>query len=278
MKEIDPYLVSGNAKVFVLGKEKGKNWKTDFGKHFEVHNILKKENIKNVYIPDTSHFTGRLCSHEAFCDKSTVEGINVYNGCSAEGLLVPKNNAIFLLSADCPSIVYHDIENKILVAAHAGLGSVIDKTKILTDRQTRLNESIVHDILKHAHKPTKKCEIFIVCGISHKNFRYKTDDPIHGENNEIILNYLLKTYGQKTVPQGKTHGGISIPAIIKKQFCKCGIKEEYIHIDCIDTFSRTYKDPKDKHTKRVIHKYWSHARSLQTNEPEGRNGILILNT
>lgn len=259
----DVKFTSGNAEIFIFGNSK--NWKDDFENHPEVISLLKERKIKNVYLPKTSTFCGTLDSSNNFSLKSTVSGIKVMNGLCTEGLVVPKGSAVVLYSADCPTIFYHDLKNELLIVAHAGLGSLIDKDKIIKGKATRLNESVIDELMNLAkEKETNNHEIFILCGIGESSFKYDINDPIYGEANKKIFAYLNNHYGTQAVPFGSQKGNISLLGIIEGQFDSYGINTLKIRNDGIDTYS----DPR----------FWSHFQEVQLGRKGlERNAILIVN-
>ncbi|MFZ2072195.1 MAG: laccase domain-containing protein [Minisyncoccia bacterium] len=260
MKTKKVHLASENAEIFLFGRPK--NWKDDFRNHQEIFPILKEKGITNIYLPDPTDFNGLLCKPADFKKEDKFNNINLFEECKAEGIVIPKNSGMFICTADCPTIVFHDIENDMLIAAHAGFGSVVDKTKITTDKPSRNHEGVVEEIMKKI-KNTSMYEIHILCGISYNNFRYDINHFMHGETNKKIFDYLLKEYGDNAVPRGMEHGGISVPGIIKEQFICYGVDLDKITSDGIDTYA-------DKD-------WWSHHRSINLEGKKcGRNGILIL--
>jgi copper oxidase (laccase) domain-containing protein len=259
----DVKLKSGNAEFFIFGNSK--NWKDDFKNHPELISILKERKIKDVYIPHTSTFCGTLSNSNNFSLKSTVNGIRVMNGLYTEGLVVPKGSAVVLYSADCPTIIYHDLKNGLLIVAHAGLGSLIDKQKIIIDVASRPNESVIDELMSLAkEKETNNYEIFVLCGIGESSFKYDINDPVYGDTNKKIFAYLNNHYGTQAVPFGSKKGNISLLGIIEGQLDSYGINTIKIQNDGIDTYS----DPR----------FWSHFRNVQIGQKGlERNAILIVN-
>jgi copper oxidase (laccase) domain-containing protein len=256
---------SGDADIYMFGKPK--NWKDDFYFHTQVISLLMQNKIEKIYFPDISSFTGEICEHDEFTYSTKVEkfGLEIFKNKKVEGLVVPNGSAIFLCTADCPVIIYHDLTNDVLIVAHAGLSSVIDKQKVLTSRRSRFNESVVESIIDYLDEnieETDDYEIFIVCGISYESFIYSPYDEVHGENNKKILEFIVDKYGIDAVPLGVDHGGISIQNIIKHQFIGWGFDENKIHIDEVDTCT----DPR----------WHSHAEFVQKGGVDGRNGFLVI--
>jgi len=260
LDEIVPNFNSEDLDVFVLGKPK--NWRDDIKNHPEIIYHLLKEGIERLYIPNISGFTGVVCEAYQFDHHSNIGNLKIYNHAQTEGLVIPKKSATLLCTADCPTIIYHDFSNDILIVAHAGLGSVIDRKKALTGSPSRFHESVIDDIMKHTEE-TDNYEILIVGGIRPDHFRYSVNNAVYGNHNYKFLTYLLNDYGSCSVPFGIDHGGISVQGIIKKQLVDWyEIDPGKIRCDNIDTYS----DPN----------LWSHVESVKTGGQDGRNGILVL--
>lgn len=244
------------SEILIFGKPE--NWKDDY---LKLAPILLERGIKTVYIPDASTFNGSISSPFDFCDEGAICGMKIFSGCKTEGLVIPKDSAALITTADCPTVVYHDISDDFLVVAHAGLGSVIDLKKVVTGEKSREMESVVDD-LSDFIITDNEYEIFIVCGISYNSYFFDPDSPVWGEKNKRILAYLTNEYGSNTVPI-KSKGGISIQAIIKHQFIRYGIDVEKITCDGVDTYTDS--------------RFWSHRRTSQVKEEgSGRNGILVV--
>lgn len=261
--EINSSLIQFHSKeigIFVFGKPK--NWRSSFKNHPELIQILREKNIKKVYIPKVSTFTGKLALEKDFCKDNEIEGIEIVNGFDAEGLVLPQSTAVFLTTADGYTVTCHNPIDKTLIVFHAGLRSLVDRMSIIRGVSSRPNESVVDDLMKYVKKPGQY-DIFINCGVSSTFFCYDLRNPSYGETNMKILTYLIKNY-KEAVPHGLEHGGISIKNILIEQFLRHGFKRGKIYDeDGIDTG----KDDR----------FWSHSRSFLLGQKEcGRNGILVM--
>jgi copper oxidase (laccase) domain-containing protein len=255
------HLSGKTAEIIVLGKPY--NWK-DPENYFYLRPILIKRNIKTIYIPKTSTFTGIIEDPLSFTRESKIGEIKIMDGCITDGIVIPKNSGVLMLSADCPTIVYHDLDNDLLIAVHAGLRSIVDKQKILNDNPSRAHESVVDDLVSYIYKNSANYKIFVICGIHSSSFCYKISNLEFGNNNKKILDYLIKKYGEEAVPLGVNHGGISLYDIIKEQFIRHGINPTNIIYDGINTYTDQ--------------RFWSHSEAFFSKEEKdcGRNGILVL--
>jgi copper oxidase (laccase) domain-containing protein len=265
---VDPVVLSSkNADIYMYGKPV--NWKDDFYFHTQVIELLRKEKISKIFFPNISSFTGEICEEDDFGRSSKVEkfGFEIFQGKKTEGLVLPKNSAVFLCTADCPVIICQDRTEDLLIVAHAGLGSIIDKSLILHDHKSRLVESVVDDIMDYLDEEdyeARYLEVHIIGGISHESFVYSPDDQVFGEDNKKLLKFIIDKYGSDVVPLGSSHGGISIPNMIKQQLLKWGVRSYEISIDEIDTYTDS--------------RFWSHAEFVKNGSVgiDGRNGILVI--
>lgn len=254
-------LASEKAKILIYGKPR--NWKEDFHDHINIFIQLRDQGIQKLYYPNVSGFTGTICEENDFKETFMLEkfGLQVFRHYEIDGMVIPKNSAGFMCTADCPVIIFHDLANDKLIMAHAGLASLVDKPRILTGHKSRHSEGVIDDLMFYADD-IEHYEIFVLCGISASSFTYSTNDLVHGKNNEKILDYLIKRYGQSAVPYGKEHGGISLKSIIIGDFSNHGVSSEKIYFDGTDTYS----DPR----------FWSHTEFTQKGGIDGRNGILVI--
>ena len=250
-----------NIKISVLGKPV--NWKLN-SSFVNIAGILQEHNVQNLYVPDPSDFTGQISSSNDFVKSSKLQNdISIMNGISTEGLILPKNSASLIATGDCPTIVVYNHDTKEILTAHAGLGSIIDKNYVYHNEKSRKNESVVDRICEKFFG--YNCQIMILCGISYQSFIYSISDPNYSEINKKMLDYIIKKYGEHSIPCGIEHGGISIHTIIKTQFEKNNFDPNSIICDGIDTYTDE--------------SYWSHSRFVKKQETgmNGRNGILTIN-
>lgn len=252
---------SQNAEIFVFGKPY--NWKDNANLHLLLPTLEKSE-VKTVYIPDCSDFTANISDVSEFQKEFDIGGIMFKTGCNTDGLVIPKGSAVIFRTADCPTIVLHDIENDLLLGTHAGLESLIDKKKLTTGAPFRSNDSVVDEIVRFIpSSSTNHYEIFVVGGISSSNFVYNINDPVYGETNRKIFYYLNNNFGRDAVPRNTAKGNISLFGIIRCQFERYGFDPDKVVSDGLNTFS----DPM----------LWSHYEEcLHSNKGIERNCVLII--
>ena len=257
---ISEILLGGGSSIYVVGKPI--NWASYIENLFELLEPLREKDIKKVYVPNIFKFNGQISTPEKFIKVCNLEEVEIYSGVEADGLKIPPGAAAFFRTADCPVIVYYDESRNILVAAHAGLASIIDKQLILTRKKSRKHFGIVDEIYSKVPSADNPI-IHIVCGISSKSFIYDPLHPEYGEDNKEILRYLFHEYGRYALPKGYQTGNISIRGIITKKF--------------MDYFNgKRFCIANDGLNTATNNRLWSHTRSVQYGEHEGRNGILVI--
>lgn len=250
-------------KTFIFGKPL--DWKDNANLYYLIP-ILKENGINNVFLQDTSDFNATIVQSSDFVSHFEVEGINFFRGVKADGMIIPSQSAAIFRSADCPTIIFHDIENDLLIGAHAGLESLIDKKKLATGAPFRDHESVVDEIVRFIPlSTTNHYEIFILAGISSRNFIYDISNPIYKDINLKIFSYLLKKYGLDAVPRSTAKGNISLLGITKCQFGRYGFDSDKVISDGLDTFSDS--------------RLWSHfEENLHGNNGLERNCVLIIHS
>jgi len=229
-----------------------------------VFQIASDLGIRNVYHPDTSNSNAKICRPRDFT-KVKVDGIEIYSGCLTDGVsLVGQENAVWLQTADCPTIIaYHHLTDEVIVA-HAGRASLIDEKGLRTGKASRQPESVARVIYEHLidyfRQTSVNIEIHSCCGIGPIQFRHPTNHPQYGSFNETMNRYIALFYGVDCFLGGDINcGALDLHRLIHNQFRLCGIPADNIRKDVIDTanqrelfFSRRGGDPTGHNTILVI--------------------------
>ncbi len=242
-----------------------------------LRNLAQKYAVNRIYAPKPTFFNGIVCHPGELKKRFLIErDITIYRGKNADGVVVPRGAGFFVTSADCPTIVVCDTRHDILIAAHAGLWSLLDKSLVLgierPRHEKRPHKSVVDAMMAHLPKHNRgHLEIIITCGIDSPNYVFDPRHPKYGDTNIRLLAYLDEMYGENTNPRnqnGKPY--LSLKSIIKHQFEAYGIDPHTIHHDGIDTYSDIDHDGN--------YKYWSNARAHNLKkecEIPKRNGVFI---
>lgn len=226
--------------------------------------------VKNIFAPSCKKFNTKIVCENDLRHKIRLRGgLVIHQGFFADGvILTTKGNAFFIASADCPTIVA--IGKNIAITAHAGLGCLIDKNKIYSNKPSRKHESVVDAIMEKfikARENTDEMRVFITCGIKDVNYSYPITHPQYGNRNKTLINYLLRKYAYCLM--GDFGGGsISINNLIEEQFVRWGVWPKNVIFDDIDTYG----------DKSFSGNYLWHscARGKTPKEKKKRNGVLVI--
>lgn len=227
--------------------------------------------VKNIFAPSCKKFNAEIIHTEKLRHKTRLRGGPMFHrGYFADGvILTAKDDAFFIASADCPTLVA--IGKNIAIIAHAGLGCLIDKYKIYNNKPSRKHESVVDSIMEKFIKTREnidEIQIFITCGIKGANYSYPSYHPQYGNKNKILINYLLRKYSYSLLGLGDCSNGlISLGNLIENQFVLYGVPTENIAFDDIDTYSDNILGK---------HLWHSCARGKTSKEKKRRNGVLII--
>ena len=244
-KDYEPF--GGKVKILVFGKSApGHNFKPK-----NLFQVVRNLGIKVLYHPDTSTFNTKICGARHFTQKFEASGRTIYSGCLADGVvLTTRGEAVWLRTADCPTIIArHGLSGEV-IAAHAGRASLIDEGALQNGQIQRQPESVVGAIyerlvysehLIHSGRRTAHhLETYSCCGIGPRQFRHPIDHPEHGQFNEIMNRHIVQHYGADCfLGRDIDIGALDLHRLIHNQFRLCGVPGDNIHHDSIDTAGQT---------------------------------------
>mgnify|MGYP001611613532 CR=1 FL=1 len=199
-----------------------------------------------------------------FAREIETDGVKIHFDCLADGVVLDcRNEAVWLRTADCPTIIAHNSLTNEVVAAHAGRASLIDQKNLQNGRPNRWPESIVQAMYQRLIDPLRQSvwiEVYSCCGIGPKQFCHPIDHPQYGSFNEKMNRYIALNYGQDCFLDGKVaNGALDLHRLIGNQFKLCGVPGDNIHRDSIDIagendyfFSRRGGDQTGHNTILVI--------------------------
>ena len=189
----------------------------------------------------------------------------MYSGILVDGVSrISRGEAVWLRTADCPTIIGLNSLTNEMIVAHAGRASLIDQEGVRTGQPSRNPESIVQAMcgqLCHlGRRVSASIEINSCCGIGPMNFRHPTDHPQHGAFNAKMNRYIAVRYGPDCFLNGDTScGALNLHQLIRNQFQLYGVPGDNISHDKIDTanhkdcfFSRRGGDKTGHNTILVI--------------------------
>lgn len=229
-----------------------------------------KNGVTSIFAPSCEKFNAEVVYEKKFPNKTRLRGgLIIHKGAFADGVVLEnKQEAFFIPSADCPTIIATG--KYIAIAAHAGRDCLLDKQKIHIGKRSRRNESVVDYIMEKylmAGEFIKDLRVLITCGIKAENFPHHFDHPRYGEKNKILIKYLLEKYGEDCLRGNTEEGKISLDNLIKKQFILHGVPPENIATDGIDTYGDNILGN---------HLWHSCARGKTQEEKKKRNGVLVI--
>jgi copper oxidase (laccase) domain-containing protein len=215
----------------------------------KIEALLKTHRIGRLYLPTPRTFNALLAS-SVDLTVPWYEG-RIFRGAEAEGVLLDKvQDACGIASSDCPTIVARNGVTGLVVAAHAGRESLYDANRLFNGAAPRRFASVVDAIMDALLggnvQHTSSIQAHVVCGIGQSNFSHPYDESEQGKRNEKMCAYLNDTWGQGVV----SHGHISLPKLITRQFEKYGVDPYSVHWDKITTYSDTENGDYQWHSHR----------------------------
>ena len=233
------YLFDNRVRVFIFGKQRS-------GTSELLTRIARNYEITHIYCPETHAFNARVCQPRDFKQVVEMNGVKIHSGCLADGvvLTLPKNEAVGLQTADCPTIIARHIISGKLVVAHAGRASLIDENYLRNSRARRQPVSVVKAICEHLDPKMENpvcIEIFSCCGIGSGQFEHPVDHPEHGSFNLKMNAHIAKLYGKDCLLDNDLdRGGIDLHRLIFNQFRLYGVPGDNICKDQIDTANKNH--------------------------------------
>jgi copper oxidase (laccase) domain-containing protein len=227
-----------------------------------IARVVRKYSARVVYCP-YADFSARVISPHEFIQKgkrSLLESVSVWNSVHADGVQIRPQEAFFIASGDCPTIVAFDSGGDKLVATHAGRDCLFDRQFIETGKSSRGVPSVVDAIV--GRLGASNISVAILCGIGADSFRHPWSHPKYGKFNRKMVEYLFSLYGSKCVSGSLEEGCLNLPEIIRAQFVSAGVSSRQIHCDEIDTYS-------DRESDEPL--WWSSVRG-----DKERNGVFAI--
>ncbi len=181
---------------------------------------------------------------------------------SADGAVIYPEEAFYVRSGDCPTLVVFDPDSGLIVCAHAGRECLYDRANLL-GKAPRQHKSVVEAALCRFDSNHSRLLAFITCGIKAGNFKHEL--WVGGvKRTPEVWNMLecLKEVHSDSVDL-KT-GSISLNGIITAQLIAGGVQPQNIGHDLINTYG-------DLNEGCPV--WWSYRRGDKVE----RNGVLVLN-
>lgn len=193
----------------------------------------------DIFAPHPSEFNGQIVNYKSFDRKPWADSAgSLLRGPKADGVILPPNDMAFAVSsADCPTIVLTDRRTGAMVAAHAGLDSLIDRSVAHGGEPSREHASVVDAMVAKIRRfNTSTMQAFVTCGISPEAYYFDKFGE-HGERNKELLSYVMKNWGAACYDWvGRESGGISLFELIRAQLALRGVRVSTIGSDGACTF------------------------------------------
>ncbi len=179
--------------------------------------------------------------------------------------LVKPRTALFIASADCPTLVSL-FEDGSVVGAHCARDSLIDRHMVEHGELGRRHYGIVQAIFDGEGKNPSRAQVALVCGIGPRSFEHRETDPKHGSRNTRLIDHLIAKCGERAICNpADGDGRLDMFEIIKALVAECQVPVDNggFEYDGIDTFA-------DEGPNGYV--WHSHKRG----DKETRNGILVI--
>ncbi len=183
--------------------------KTHLARAFEEYSA------ERVFVPNVGHHSGLIVPRESFDVEVALTDrtlVRVMSAGQADGCALGETQGFAMSTRGCALVVASGCEH--MVAAHAGLGSLVDQKRIRTGRPSRTREGIIHAI---AYDFTRKgidladVSLDVLFSIHPDEFRYPLDHPEHIDFNAKLFSWLEENVGGACV--NRKMGSIDIAAI-----------------------------------------------------------------
>jgi len=194
--------------------------------------VLLAHQIREAYVPITSHFNAVILVPPAFTTHISLPGITVWRNRRqpAEGTTLEHSGEAVLFSpGGCPIIVATRGDS--LVVAHAWQKSLFDSSLLAhgTPTPNRPFASVVDSILAilgaTTEKLAKEVRAWVFYSIDSQKYWHSLDHPVHGAYNQRLAKQLtLSPYTVSacaTVVSARVH--LDLPQIISRQFTGRGV-------------------------------------------------------
>jgi hypothetical protein len=225
--------------------------------------------VTDVFVPRPVLSNAKVVDplRDPFPETASVDGFSTtfHLGMDVDGVVLRPGTALFIASADCPTFVARSSDG-LVVAAHAGRGSLIDEAyHVQGGGFQRRHESVVFAALRHLKGGIPaKARTALVCGIGPKDFKHPVGADEAGRDNARRVAIVRKLWGDSCLVPPEFLCRLNLFEIVKAQ-----LKRERYPSDC-DSF---FHDRSDTHNDRGSDGYKFH--SFRRDKSKARNGILV---
>lgn len=233
--------------------------------------------VKTIRAPRPD-FSGRICELDELTEWQTISiggrkdsNIRILRGADADGTEVLRDEAFFVSSGDCPTLIVYDPVDRRLFCAHCGRNTLWDWQQVLHHQPPRQYESVVQAILARIRPFSHRAlRVYLTCGISERYFSHPetgTDGMNCAQIRAMLKHFQERGWGC-CITGSTSEARISLRRLVAKQFRMFApqMDPDLIGWDSIDTYS-------DLDTKGEP-VWWSYRGAGRGGCSE-RNGIMV---
>lgn len=169
--------------------------------------VLEKVKVKKVFAPNVSAFSARVVEEGALKQHIYLNGAAVLHRSQffpADGVHLNKKGHAFMMSgAGCPIIIAADDEGEMLVVAHAGRDSLVDRGAVMGYR-ARKHVSVVGAIIeKFGERGILPVHILMrmMFSISAAAFVHPLNHPQYGAYNRTLEGFINNRWPRGAIRQ-----------------------------------------------------------------------------
>ncbi len=254
--------------ISAFGIKGGKNWRIDRTNSQTFNMLVRQVNplISTLSMPIPSHMNGKIIRAKDMKREYFQQGVTVLGKEHADGIILQRGEAYGVTSADCPTFTFWSSENDTVIAGHAGLRSIIQKS--VNERGEYAEQK--HSVIKNALNELRVTDMnsvsaHILCG-ARTGFIYSRKHPTFGHGNMQIQNLIEAMYPHSGIISSDE--AINMPRLVVAEMCRYGVPIENITFDGGDGIEI------DTHGDRDI--FGNPKWASQSRDPKsGRNFVLV---
>lgn len=186
----------------------------------QLEEEFRRRGCSRVYMPDTSVHTGKIAPRSRFAAITRKTDIRLLTGLEpADAVPLAASEGFALRTAGCPLLLLSVGAH--FIAAHAGVKSLIDFERIRTGAVSREYEGLMHSLAAYCRangESLSEALVDVLFAIDPQVFRYRLDDPEHGDFNTRLYAECRDRFGADTVMTAD--GAIDLAVLV------CSIAEE----------------------------------------------------
>lgn len=222
--------------------------------------MLHEEGTRLIAVPQVFRFNAEVARCGEFGTTHRINGVTVRTGLEKDAVLLKRGESAGIVTGDCPTIAFWNRATGEAAAAHAGRDSLLDRRMIEEGLPSRPRASVVESVLKYTRWNSRDVFLYVSAGIGPLHFAHSSSDPVHGNRNRKMIEWIERRYGAHCIRGKLEEGRIDLYALICLQAAELGIPSSQIQSDGLDTYTHQG--------------LWSHRNAEKR---AGRNIVLVSN-